>query len=115
VSVAAATAVVAVSWALTRTKHRDRRRVLGALGFYAIASVAMSAVSGAVPHNPSATATYVDSGEALARRRVPDGRRTRCRAGAGASGLVGSPPNRRTADSEAPEVSHAGAQGRARG
>jgi hypothetical protein len=112
VSVAAATAVVAVSCALTGTKHRDRRRVLGALGFYAIASVAMSAVSGAVRtirprRRPTSTPASPWPGVAFPMAVAL--------AVAPQLVLPGSWALRRTADSEAPEVLHAGAQGRARG
>lgn len=55
---------------LTRAERRDRRRVLGVLGFYAVAAVGLSAVSGWAGGYGSewaATATYVEeSGEALA-------------------------------------------------
>jgi hypothetical protein len=66
-SVLVAVAVVAVLWFLSRTERRDRRRVLGTLAGYAVASVGLSAVSGAVPAGWLATATFVEeSGEALA-------------------------------------------------
>jgi hypothetical protein len=66
-SVLAAAAVVAGLWTFTRTERRDRRRVLGALGFYAVASVGLSALSAGVPAGWAAAATYVEeSGEALA-------------------------------------------------
>ena len=45
-SALAAAVVVAGLWSFTRTERRDRRRVLGTLGFYAVASVGLSAVSG---------------------------------------------------------------------
>jgi hypothetical protein len=63
----AAAAVVVGLWSLTRNERRDRRRVLGALAFYAFAAVGLSAVSGAVPDSLSVTATYLEeSAEALA-------------------------------------------------
>ena len=66
-SVLAAAVVVAGLWSFTRTERRDRRRVLGTLGFYAVASVGLSAVSAAVPGSWAVTATFVEeSGEALA-------------------------------------------------
>lgn len=66
-SVLAAAAVVAGLWSFTRTERRDRRRVLGALGCYAVASVGLSAMSGAVPGSWYTAATFVEeSGEALA-------------------------------------------------
>jgi hypothetical protein len=66
-SVAVAAAVLVGLWSFTRGERRDRRRVLGALAFYAVASVGLSALSGAVPADLSATATFVEeSGEALA-------------------------------------------------
>jgi hypothetical protein len=66
-SAVAAVAVVAALWFLSRTERRDRRRVLGTLAGYAVASVGLSAVSAAVPGTWSATATFVEeSGEALA-------------------------------------------------
>lgn len=67
VSATLALAVVAGLWFLSRTERRDRRRVLGTLALYAVASVGLSAVSGAVPSGLAATATYLEeSGEALA-------------------------------------------------
>jgi hypothetical protein len=67
VSVAAASAVLASLWFLSRTERRDRRRVLGTLAGYAVASVGLSALSGAVPSSWYATATFLEeSGEALA-------------------------------------------------
>jgi hypothetical protein len=66
-SVLAAAAVVAGLWTFTRTERRDRRRVLGALGFYAVASVGLSALSATVPAGWAVAATYVEeSSEALA-------------------------------------------------
>jgi hypothetical protein len=66
-SVCVAAVVLAGLWSFTRTERRDRRRVLGTLALYAVASVGLSAVSGAVPGDLSATATFVEeSGEALA-------------------------------------------------
>jgi hypothetical protein len=67
VSAALALAVVAGLAFLSRTERRDRRRVLGTLALYAVASVGLSAVSASVPAGLSATATYLEeSGEALA-------------------------------------------------
>ncbi len=70
-SAATAVAVVGALWFLSRTDRRDRRRVLSALGLYAVASVGLSAVSGLVAGsggaNLTAAATYLEeSGEALA-------------------------------------------------
>jgi hypothetical protein len=66
-SVSAAVAVLVGLWSFTRGERRDRRRVLGTLALYAVASVGLSAVSGAVPSEFNATATFVEeSGEALA-------------------------------------------------
>jgi hypothetical protein len=66
-SVLAAAVVVAVLWTFTRTERRDRRRVLGTLGCYAIASVGMSAISAVAPGSWAVTATFVEeSAEALA-------------------------------------------------
>ena len=66
-SVLAAAVVVAGLWSFTRTERRDRRRVLGALGFYAVASVGLSTVSAAASGAWAVTATFVEeSGEALA-------------------------------------------------
>lgn len=65
-SAAAALTVVSALWFLSRTERRDRRRVLGALVGYAVASVGLSALSAAVPSAWTATATFVEeSGEAL--------------------------------------------------
>ena len=67
VSGLAAAVVVAALWFLSRTERRDRRRILGTLAGYAVASVGLSAVSAAVPAGWAATATFVEeSGEALA-------------------------------------------------
>jgi hypothetical protein len=67
VSMAAAVAVVAALWFLSRTERRDRRRVLGTLAAYAVASVGLSAFSAAAPAGWYATATFVEeSFEALA-------------------------------------------------
>jgi hypothetical protein len=66
-SVAAAVAVVAGLWTFTRTERRDRRRVLGTLALYALASVGLSEISAVVPAALAATATFLEeSGEALA-------------------------------------------------
>jgi hypothetical protein len=66
-SVVAAVAVVAALWFLSRTERRDRRRVLGTLAGYAVASVGLSALSASVPSSWYVTATFVEeSGEALA-------------------------------------------------
>ena len=66
-SAVAAVAVVAALWLLSRTERRDRRRVLGTLAGYAVASVGLSALSASVPSSWSVTATFVEeSGEALA-------------------------------------------------
>ena len=66
-SALAAVAVMGLLWLFTRSERRDRRRVLGSLGFYAVASVGLSAVSAAVPGGWAAAATFVEeSGEALA-------------------------------------------------
>jgi hypothetical protein len=63
----AAVAVVGALWFLSRTERRDRRRVLGALAGYAVASVGLSAVSAGVPGSWAASATFVEeSFEALA-------------------------------------------------
>ncbi|MCA0144876.1 hypothetical protein [Blastococcus sp. LR1] len=67
ISVTAAAVVVSGLFVLSRTERRDRRRVLGALTGYAVASVGLSALSSAVPGGWAATATYLEeSGEALA-------------------------------------------------
>ena len=72
-SSALAGGLVAALWFLSRDERRDRRRVLGALSCYAVAVVALSALSSAVADaygagsRWSAAATYVEeSGEALA-------------------------------------------------
>ncbi|MBJ7452511.1 MAG: hypothetical protein JHC71_10560 [Blastococcus sp.] len=69
-SAAAASLVVAGLWLLSRTERRDRRRVLGVLALYAVASVGLSALSSQAASHGSdwlAMATYVEeSGEALA-------------------------------------------------
>jgi len=67
-SVLAAAVVVTGLWSFTRTERRDRRRVLGTIGFYALASVGLSAVSAVVPSGTwQIAATFVEeSGEALA-------------------------------------------------
>jgi hypothetical protein len=69
-SAALAGAVVAALWFLSRAERRDRRRVLGVLGLYAVASVGLSAVSqvaGGLGAQWGTTATYLEeSGEALA-------------------------------------------------
>jgi hypothetical protein len=63
----AAVAVVGALWFLSRTERRDRRRVLGALAGYAVASVGLSAISASVSASWYVTATFVEeSGEALA-------------------------------------------------
>jgi uncharacterized membrane protein YidH (DUF202 family) len=67
VSVAVAAAVIGVLGFLSRAEQRDRRRILGILSLYAVASVGLSAVSAAAS-GPfwTAAATYVEeSGEAL--------------------------------------------------
>jgi hypothetical protein len=68
-----AAAVVGLLWFLSRSERRDRRRVLGALSFYAVAVVGLSAVSGTVAGSFgggsawAAAATFIEeSGEALA-------------------------------------------------
>jgi hypothetical protein len=73
ISVALATAIVGVLWFLSRTDRRDRRRVLGVLSLYAVASVGLSAVSAVVGEaygggsSWAAGATFLEeSGEALA-------------------------------------------------
>jgi hypothetical protein len=67
VSVVAAVGVIAALWFLSRSERRDRRRVLGTLAGYAVASVGLSAVSASVPASWYVTATFVEeSGEALA-------------------------------------------------
>jgi hypothetical protein len=67
VSVVLAVAVMAALWFLSRTERRDRRRVLGTLAGYAVASVGLSAISASVPASWYVTSTFVEeSGEALA-------------------------------------------------
>lgn len=68
VSVLAAAAVVAALLFLSRGERRDRRRVVGVLTLYAVASVGLSAISSAMPTaNLAASATFVEeTGEALA-------------------------------------------------
>lgn len=62
-----AAAVLGALWTFTRTERRDRRRVLGTLALYAVASVGLSAVSAVAPAHWVAAATFVEeSGEALA-------------------------------------------------
>lgn len=62
--------VLAGLWWLSRTERRDRRRLLGALGLYAVAAVGLSGVSTLVSRAGAsefwrATATFVEeSGEA---------------------------------------------------
>lgn len=59
--------VIAALWWLSRDERRDRRRVLGGLGWYAVAAVGLSALSSAVPSAWGAAATYTEeTGEALA-------------------------------------------------
>jgi hypothetical protein len=59
--------VIGVLWFLSRTERRDRRRVLGTLAGYAVASVGLSAISASVSASWSVTSTFVEeSGEALA-------------------------------------------------
>jgi hypothetical protein len=70
VSAALAVAVVAGLWLLSRHERRDRRRVLSALSFYAVAVVGLSALSstiaGGYGSNWAAAATFVEeSAEAL--------------------------------------------------
>ncbi|TFV53706.1 hypothetical protein [Blastococcus sp. TF02A-35] len=67
VSGALALAVVAALWVLSRHERRDRRRVLGSLGGYAVAAVGLSALTYVVPANLATTTTFIEeSGEALA-------------------------------------------------
>jgi hypothetical protein len=67
VSATVAAAVVSALWFLSRNDRRDRRRVLGTLGLYAVASVGLSTISTVVPGSWAATATFIEeSGEALA-------------------------------------------------
>jgi hypothetical protein len=72
-SAALATGVLGTLWWLSRGERRDRRRVLGALAFYGVAGVGLSALSGAISgaygggSSWAATATFVEeSGEAMA-------------------------------------------------
>ncbi len=72
-SAALATAVVGVLWFLSRDDRRDRRRVLGAVAFYAVASVGLSALTNVVADalggasSWAAGATFLEeAGEALA-------------------------------------------------
>ena len=72
-SAALATAVVGVLWFLSRDDRRDRRRVLGAVAFYAVASVGLSALTNVVADafggtsSWAAGATFIEeAGEALA-------------------------------------------------
>jgi hypothetical protein len=67
VSVVLALGVLAALWFLSRSERRDRRRVLGTLAGYAVASVGLSAISAAASASWVVTATFVEeSGEALA-------------------------------------------------
>lgn len=67
ISTLLAVGVVAALWFLSRTERRDRRRVLGTLAGYAVASVGLSAVSSVAAADWYATATFVEeSCEALA-------------------------------------------------
>ncbi|SOE00406.1 hypothetical protein [Blastococcus haudaquaticus] len=73
VSVAVAAAVVGGLWFLSRTERRDRRRVLGVLALYAVASVGLSALSvvagqnfGGASNLTAAVTFLEESGEALA-------------------------------------------------
>ena len=67
VSVGLAAAVIGFLGFLSRAEQRDRRRVLGVLSLYAVASVGLSAVSSAASGSFwTAAATYLEeSGEAL--------------------------------------------------
>jgi hypothetical protein len=66
-SALAALAVLSVLAFISRAERRDRRRVLTALGLYAVASVGLSAVPGLVGGQWATMATFVEeSGEALA-------------------------------------------------
>ena len=63
----AAVVVVGALWFLSRAERRDRRRVLGTLAGYAVASVGLSAVSASVSASWYVTSTFIEeSGEALA-------------------------------------------------
>ncbi|MGY2083190.1 hypothetical protein [Blastococcus sp. SYSU DS0539] len=67
ISVVVAVAVVGALFFLSRTERRDRRRVLGSLAGYGVASVGLSALSVLAPDSLRATATFLEeSGEALA-------------------------------------------------
>ncbi|MCF6735145.1 hypothetical protein [Blastococcus sp. KM273129] len=67
VSAVAAIAVVGALFFLSRTERRDRRRVLGSLAGYGVASVGLSALSALAPGSLLVTATFLEeSGEALA-------------------------------------------------
>jgi hypothetical protein len=70
---ALAAAVGGGLWILSRNERRDRRRVLGVLGFYVGASVGLSAVFAAVAGSAGGAGTWAataiflkESGEALA-------------------------------------------------
>ena len=66
-AVALAAGVLAVLAFISRAERRDRRRVLGSLTAYAVASVGLSAVSVVAVGQWAVTATYLEeSGEALA-------------------------------------------------
>ncbi|SNR77615.1 hypothetical protein [Blastococcus mobilis] len=62
----AAAAVVGALWFLSREERRDRRRILGVLSAYAVASVGLSAISNAIEgsmgfrHWAAAGTTYVE-------------------------------------------------------
>jgi hypothetical protein len=61
-----AAGVLAVLAFISRAERRDRRRVLGSLTAYAVASVGLSAVSVVAVGQWAVTATYLEeSGEAL--------------------------------------------------
>jgi hypothetical protein len=67
ISALAALVVLSVLAFISRAERRDRRRVLTALGLYAVAAVGLSAVPGLLSGEWAAMATYVEeSGEALA-------------------------------------------------
>ncbi|MCZ2858448.1 hypothetical protein [Blastococcus sp. VKM Ac-2987] len=66
-SAVVAVAVVGALFVLSRTERRDRRRVLGSLAGYGVASVGLSALSVLAPGSLRVTATFVEeAGEALA-------------------------------------------------
>jgi hypothetical protein len=66
-AVVVAAVVLAVLGFISRAERRDRRRVLGCLAAYAVASVGLSAVSAVAVGQWAVTATYLEeSGEALA-------------------------------------------------